>query len=203
MVEFGLRFSSVLQIYLFIFVFALRLLRFFSFFDALKIYANTLAESIKFAYLSICFACFLPARLLFAVLCLLLPEYFNYFEPSRVCPKLFKLDLHSGSRRPETKTKNWAKDEDYTRCSSHLCCVRVRVRVAKHCERRSLINKDAIQLGSLRYIKGSRSCFSSIHLHLYLSSSLRCPKGDQILNRHCPQCAVCSLCSLFSCLHKN
>lgn len=34
----------------------------------------------------------------------------------------------------------------------------------QHCERRSLINKDAIQLGSLRYIKGSRSCFSSIYL---------------------------------------
>lgn len=104
---FGLRFSSVLQIYLFIFVFALRLLRFFStFFDALKIYANTLGESIKFAYLSICFACFLPARLLFAALCLLLPAYFNYFEPSRVCPKLFKLDLHSSSRRPETRNQN-------------------------------------------------------------------------------------------------
>lgn len=27
----------------------------------------------------------------------------------------------------------------------------------EHCERRSLINKDAIQLGSLRYIKGTQS----------------------------------------------
>lgn len=33
----------------------------------------------------------------------------------------------------------------------------------QHCERRSLINKDAIKLGSLRYIKGSRSCFFSIY----------------------------------------